>query len=339
MIQDMISIIIPAYNSGKCIGTTLDNLFSQTYRNFEIIIAYDTKSTDTTLKIIEDAASRYKNIIIDIGTDRSSGGARNRGLLRASGEYVIFVDADDEIHPHYLETMMQIFTEHPELNVVCCDYAKVDEGTIQEGWREVERSPDSYAILPREDALYMALWAEIANTPWLFLVRHQYLVDNQITFPDYSISEDVVYVNKLIANTDAIGRSSKKLYIYILHPSSMSHRLTAENRWKMYESSRNDIMEYFTERDPEYADDFQTMAVRTFVYTSVLIHDYPDFRKEVESMGFHRMKMLHRHDKIPYMASVVCYSVSKRLFYALARMVADRMDNLSPLGAIREKDP
>ena len=52
-IKSLISIIIPAYNSGKFIETTLNNLFAQTYQNFEIIIAYDEKSTDNSLELLK----------------------------------------------------------------------------------------------------------------------------------------------------------------------------------------------------------------------------------------------------------------------------------------------
>ena len=56
----LISIIIPAYNSGKFIETTLNNLFSQTYQNFEIIIAYDEKSTDNSLELLQKISSQLK---------------------------------------------------------------------------------------------------------------------------------------------------------------------------------------------------------------------------------------------------------------------------------------
>ena len=125
----LISIIIPAYNSGKFIETPLNNLFAQTYQNFEIIIAYDEKSTDNSLELLQKISETHP-ITIDIGKDTSSGTARNRGFRLAKGEYVIFVDADDEIHPQYLETMITIFQKHPELNVVCCDFVKVYEETV-----------------------------------------------------------------------------------------------------------------------------------------------------------------------------------------------------------------
>ena len=329
--RNLISIIIPAYNSGKFIEKTLSNLFAQTYQNFEIIIAYDEKSTDNSLELLRKINETHP-ITIDIGKDTSSGTARNRGFRLAKGEYVIFVDADDEIHPKYLETMMNIFKEHPELNVVCCDYVKVFESTIKEGWIEANNSPDTYALHEREEALYMLLWKKIANVPWLFLVKKQYMLDHNIAFPDYSYGDDVVYAHQLLANSEKIGRSDKKLYIFILHETSITHTVTPENWWMRYEKSRNDVISYFAETDKIYSEDYLTQVIRELVYTSVLLYDCKTFIAEMKKQNIKKLSMLHRHDKLPYQLSVICYSISKHLFYYLARFTAGRMKNLTPMG-------
>ena len=327
----LISIIIPAYNAERYIETTLNNLFAQTYQNFEIIIAYDEKSTDNTLSLLQKICKTHP-LIIDIGKDTSSGTARNRGFQLAKGEYVIFVDADDEIHPEYLQTMISIFQKHPELNVVCCDYVKVLESTITEGWQIAKNSPSTYSLLQKEDALYHLLWKKIANVPWLFLVKRQYLIDKNIRFPDYSFGDDVVYAHKLIANSEKIGKSEKKLYLFIMHETSITHSVTPENWWHRYEKSRNDVISYFQGIDPAYAEDYLTMMKREFVYTSVLLYEYPEFKQEIAKQNISSLSMLHRHDKLPYQLSVICYSVSKWLFYHLAKFTAGHMKNLTPMG-------
>ena len=329
--QGLISIIIPAYNSGKFIETTLNNLFAQTYQNFEIIIAYDEKSTDNSLELLQKISEEHP-IIIDIGKDTSSGTARNRGFKLAKGEYVIFVDADDEIHPQYLETMMNIFKEHPELNMVCCDYVKVFEDTVNEGWIEANNSSNTYTMHDREESLYMLLWNEILDAPWLYLVKREYLLNQKIAFPDYSHGDDSVYVHKIIANSKKIGISKKKLYLFIQHPTSITNTVNPLNRWSQYEKSRDDIINYISKIDPIYAEDYLTKRVRAHVYTSVLLYDCKTFIAEMKKQNIKKLSMLKRHDKLPYQLSVICYSISKRLFYHLARFTAGRMKNLTPMG-------
>jgi glycosyltransferase involved in cell wall biosynthesis len=92
-----VSLIIPAYNVGKYIAACLDSLYAQTHQNFEIIVAYDEKSTDNTLEVLQSYAAEKDNLIIDIGIDKGSGDARNRGFRLAKGDFILFVDGDDEV--------------------------------------------------------------------------------------------------------------------------------------------------------------------------------------------------------------------------------------------------
>lgn len=95
--DNMISIIIPAYNIQEYIGKTLDNVLRQTYTNIEIIVV-DDGSTDSTGKIIDDYENRFPDKIR--GIHISNGGvtnARLKGVLCSKGEWIGFVDGDDFI--------------------------------------------------------------------------------------------------------------------------------------------------------------------------------------------------------------------------------------------------
>lgn len=110
----LVSIIIPAYNAAHYIETCLRSIYSQTYSYFEVIVAYDEKSTDDTLCVLTSLSEQYPHHI-DIGRDTGSGAARNRGFQFAKGEFIIFVDADDELLPEYLSSMITLFTKYPLL--------------------------------------------------------------------------------------------------------------------------------------------------------------------------------------------------------------------------------
>ena len=116
--KGLVSIVIPAYNAGKYLREMLESIYAQTYSHIEVIVAYDTKSSDNTLEILQTYSKKY-GLIIDIGRDSSSGDARNRGFKLVRGEYVIFMDADDFITSTYIEDLMSIYAEHPKLNAVC----------------------------------------------------------------------------------------------------------------------------------------------------------------------------------------------------------------------------
>jgi glycosyltransferase involved in cell wall biosynthesis len=83
------SIIIPNYNKEEYVEETLNSIFNQTYKNFEVIVI-DDASSDNSLEIIK----KYDCIVLHTNRARA-GGARNKGLDHATGDYIIFLDSDD----------------------------------------------------------------------------------------------------------------------------------------------------------------------------------------------------------------------------------------------------
>ncbi len=223
-----ISIIIPAYNVGQYIETTLKTLFVQTYQNFEIIIAYDEKSTDNTLEVLQRISEMHP-LIIDIGKDTSSGTARNRGLKLAKGEYIIFVDGDDEMLPDYLEKLHQLFVNHPEIDVAKCGYLQVTNETIEKKRSIAEKSESSTSIIPQNEIIKMFGYRSLPGFPWTYLIKRQLLVENNIKFPDYSYREDAVFIARVLNVATNIGICKKKLYLWRQHSHSLTRSLMIGN--------------------------------------------------------------------------------------------------------------
>ena len=87
------SVIIPRCNNGKWIGKTLDSILSQTFKDYEIIVV-DDMSTDNSLEVIKSKLRDIDVCVIN-QSKRLNGGSRNEGIIRAKGEYLIFIDSDD----------------------------------------------------------------------------------------------------------------------------------------------------------------------------------------------------------------------------------------------------
>lgn len=105
-----ISVIIPAWNSEHTIGPCLASLFAQTMQNFEVIVVND-GSTDGTLDALAPHRSRIR--LID-QENQGSNPARNRGLREATGELLLFLDADITMDPQCLEKLVLALDAHPE---------------------------------------------------------------------------------------------------------------------------------------------------------------------------------------------------------------------------------
>lgn len=104
-----VSIVIPCYNNQDTIVETLDSIKNQDFTNFEIIIVND-GSKDTSEQIIIEYINT-SSLKIDLINQENSGpsSARNNGAAKASGNYLLFIDADDKIAPTYISECLNVF--------------------------------------------------------------------------------------------------------------------------------------------------------------------------------------------------------------------------------------
>lgn len=105
-----ISVIIPVYNAGKYLEKCLNSVVAQTYSLWEIIAIND-GSRDNSWEILCQYAEKDKRIKIDTKENEGPGQTRNRALDKASGDIIVFLDADDYIEPNYFELLVKIIIE------------------------------------------------------------------------------------------------------------------------------------------------------------------------------------------------------------------------------------
>lgn len=124
--SEKISVIVPVYNAGAFIGTCIASVLRQTYVNYELILM-DDGSTDNSSELLNAFAMADTRIRVIRQENQGVSAARNRGLDEASGAYVAFIDADDEIEKDYLERLYGDMTAHMA-DIVCCDFVELRDG-------------------------------------------------------------------------------------------------------------------------------------------------------------------------------------------------------------------
>lgn len=149
----MVSIIITAYNYEKYIERAIRSCLEQSLpkNDFEIIVVNDA-STDNTEEILENYSSdvRVFNLEKNVGLS----GARNYGIKKSKGQFVVFLDADDYLHRDLLFVEKLFLSENNAYDAVSCDYYKVDERGIHISRSNAEKEPIACGIMFRKDFLY-----------------------------------------------------------------------------------------------------------------------------------------------------------------------------------------
>src|SRR5690606_6206557 len=115
------SVVVPTYNRAHLIAPTIRSVLSQTCPDLELLVVDDGSTDDTAAVVRAIGDPRLKYLPV---SNRERGAARNFGLGRATGEYVVFLDSDDEFHPAHLETLRRAISEqaHPP-NFLATRYA------------------------------------------------------------------------------------------------------------------------------------------------------------------------------------------------------------------------
>src|SRR5919199_424046 len=105
----VVSVVIPCYNQAHFLGEAIESVLAQSHPHFEIVVVND-GSTDNTSEV----ATRYPGVRCIRQDNQGLSAARNSGLARSGGKYVVFLDADDRLLPEALEAGLECLKAHPE---------------------------------------------------------------------------------------------------------------------------------------------------------------------------------------------------------------------------------
>lgn len=193
-----VSVIVPVYNSEKYLRECVDSIVNQTLKDIEILFV-DDGSTDQSLTILEEYASRDNRIQVIKGTHRGGGAARNLGIEHAQGEYLSFFDSDDIMEAGLLQTLYEK-SKLEQADVTVCSVRFWHEltGAVTEescGLR-VENLPE------KEVFSYKDMTGRIFNTfhnwPWNKMFRRAFVEEHGLRFQELMRTNDMLFVNKAL---------------------------------------------------------------------------------------------------------------------------------------------
>ena len=142
-----VSIIIPTYNRAHLVGRAIESVLNQTYQDFEIIVV-DDDSTDNTQKVVNEFQKKDKRIkYIKMNVNKGSAAARNIGIKIARGDYIAFLDSDDEWLPEKLEKQIRLFFANKNLGFVSCNTIILNFSGQKKAEYKISRSHNYFLTL------------------------------------------------------------------------------------------------------------------------------------------------------------------------------------------------
>lgn len=227
------SFIVPVYNTEKYLKKCLDSLVNQTYKDFEIIVVND-GSTDKSSSIFSKYQKKYKNIIVINKENEGLSMARNRGVQKSSGKYIIFVDSDDYVSNKLLEEV--------DKKIDDSDILRFQIATEDEEYTKInEYHEEGFESMCGYDAFKYLSSYHFVEPAWCYVIRKNYYIENKFSFKkgvyheDFGLIPYVIYKARKVKSIDFIG------YYYIQRNGSIMNN----NDYKKTVKKAFDMLEQY----------------------------------------------------------------------------------------------
>ncbi|MBM6997255.1 glycosyltransferase [Paenibacillus sp. DXFW5] len=209
-----ISAIIPAYNAGKYLKRSVLCLIHQSQTIHEIIII-DDGSTDDTLSLVSDLQKTYRHIVLLRQTNQGASAARNAGLQKAQGDWILFLDADDECAPTLIEKYARYIEENP--GRYCAVYSEAVQ--IDETCKSISEAFKGYGLHGQDGFVQMLLRNPIIS-PSGSLIKKAVLEEMSGFDTSIKYVEDVDLWLRVLLSGKNIGHVPEPLSYIRRHPSN-----------------------------------------------------------------------------------------------------------------------
>lgn len=231
-LDNLVSIIVPVYNTQDYLNNCINSILNQTYKNIEIILI-DDGSTDRSAEICDQYAMIDDRVRVIHQKNSGVSNARNNGLEQSKGDYIAFVDSDDTIDKDFIEVLYNGFYESIDMTVCAFDVVK-----DQNGW-DINNSiykAEEKKVLSREEAIETVLYGKLfAGHSWNKMFRKKVL--SNIKFHDnIYVFEDMLFVVEYLLKCNHVLYIEKPLYRYYIRDNSASHGTMSDKKMTAFNS-------------------------------------------------------------------------------------------------------
>ncbi len=218
----MISVIIPVYNSENYLKRCINSILDSTFDDFEIILVND-GSTDKSQEICEQFSNADKRVKLLNQENAGASSARNTGIAESAGDWIVFVDSDDYIHPRFLE-MVAAYADS-QYDCLIFGYSSDTLSSTENSIMMEFSSKQEKLMLIRKTLTgeNISLNHQVAlRTPWSKAFRRRIIIDNRLLFyTQLKIGEDEIFNIQYYLIADKIAYVPDAIYHLELHEGSI----------------------------------------------------------------------------------------------------------------------
>lgn len=260
MNKNLISIIVPVYNSEKYLRKCLNSIINQTYRNIEIILI-DDGSLDKSGEICDEYAKKDNRIIVIHKKNEGVSAARNTGLDVATGSYISFIDSDDYIDCDLYTKCMEILQKQNADMIKFQYYKTRQDGKVFSsssnslvGFISLKDNNNVFELIIKNNE-FPNCWGIIYNYDIIKNLRY-----NQ----NLTVAEDWLFVFEAFCKANNIYVLENPLYYYIYNNNSITHELNIA-KMKLKLVDHYNVEKYVAEK---YLNDKNLYYYKDLVYSN-----------------------------------------------------------------------
>lgn len=294
-----VSIIIPVYHVEKYIERCVLSVLKQTYRPLEVVFVDDCsndKSIYIAKKTIEkNGAASIEFVFLEHDKNQGLSAARNSGIKASTGNYLYFLDSDDEIADNAINIFVSQLKDYPKSEVVH-GMMVLDNGDDYhcslKGYRAKEYFENNADIRQKHFSLN-PLFPDSACDK---LIKRDFLINNKLFFKEGIIFEDTHWSNRVVKRINYLSFISQPTYIRYVNPNTIMTSLTKEREIKNIGIILKDFLSTIDE--PCYNEQLFSFFSKFLIYNDASSGEYgfaslyKDFQKLFVKRGFMKMSLL-----------------------------------------------
>ena len=208
-----LSVIVPFYNAAQFLPRLENTLHAQNDADFEVIVVDDSSEPSHLAKLRESASANHWKLV-ELPENTGPGGARNAGIVAAQGDYLVFLDSDDELIAGALARLSAATTDKP-CDVLLFDFTIVNSANEQR-YTMLPHQPNELDYVSPEYALAFARGATVGK-----MYRTGFVQKHHLKFGAGVRHEDTVFTKSSLAWADKVTYLPESLYRYQIHEGSL----------------------------------------------------------------------------------------------------------------------